>query len=215
MNVPAMQRLLGELRSQGITDENVLAAVGAIDRERFVLPTFVERAWENTALPIAFGQTISQPLVVAAMTEALKVGPRMKVLDVGTGSGYQAAVLSRLARRVYSIERYKPLSKEAERLLIDLRIHNVVFDVGDGSKGWPHQAPFDRIIVTAAAEERPQALIDQLAIDGILIVPVGRDPTTQVVERIVKTEQGLQRDTLMPVRFVPLVSGPLPVLGQG
>ncbi len=215
MNVPAMQRLLGELRSQGITDENVLAAVGAIDRERFVLPTFVERAWENTALPIAFGQTISQPLVVAAMTEALRVGPRMKVLEVGTGSGYQAAVLSRLARRVYSIERYKPLSKEAERLLIDLRIHNVVFDIGDGSKGWPHQAPFDRIIVTAAAEERPQALIDQLAIDGILIVPVGRDPTTQVVERIVKTEQGLQRDTLMPVRFVPLVSGPLPVLGQG
>ncbi len=215
MNVPAMQRLLGELRSQGITDENVLAAIGAIDRERFVLPTFVERAWENTALPIAFGQTISQPLVVAAMTEALRVGPRMKVLEVGTGSGYQAAVLSRLARRVYSIERYKPLSKEAERLLIDLRIHNVVFDVGDGSKGWPHQAPFDRIIVTAAAEERPQALIDQLAIDGILIVPVGRDPTTQVVERIVKTEQGLQRDTLMPVRFVPLVSGPLPVLGQG
>lgn len=215
MNVPAMQRLLGELRSQGIVDENVLAAVGAIDRERFVLPTFVERAWENTALPIAFGQTISQPLVVAAMTEALRVGPRMKVLEVGTGSGYQAAVLSKLARRVYSIERYKPLSKEAERLLIDLRIHNVVFDVGDGSKGWPHQAPFDRIIVTAAAEERPQALIDQLAIDGILIVPVGRDPTTQVVERIVKTEQGLQRDTLMPVRFVPLVSGPLPVLGQG
>lgn len=215
MNVPAMQRLLVELRSQGIVDENVLAAVGAIDRERFVLPTFVERAWENTALPIAFGQTISQPLVVAAMTEALRVGPRMKVLEVGTGSGYQAAVLSKLARRVYSIERYKPLSKEAERLLIDLRIHNVVFDVGDGSKGWPHQAPFDRIIVTAAAEERPQALIDQLAIDGILIVPVGRDPTTQVVERIVKTEQGLQRDTLMPVRFVPLVSGPLPVLGQG
>ena len=210
-----MQRLIAELRNSGIVDENVLAAIAAVDRERFVSTPFVERAWENTALPIAFGQTISQPLVVAAMTEALRVGPRMKVLEVGTGSGYQAAVLSRLARRVYSIERYKPLSKEAERLLIDLRIHNVVFDIGDGSKGWPQQAPFDRIIVTAAAEERPQALIDQLARDGILIVPVGRDPTTQVVERIVKTEQGLQRDTLMPVRFVPLVSGPLPVLGQG
>ena len=215
MNVLAMQRLLGELRSQGIADENVLAAVGSVDRERFVSGTFADRAWENTALPIAFGQTISQPLVVATMTEALRVGPRMKVLEVGTGSGYQAAVLSKLARRVYSIERYKPLSKEAERLLIDLRIHNVVFDIGDGSKGWPHQAPFDRIIVTAAAEERPQALIDQLAMDGILIVPVGRDPTSQVIERIVKTEQGLQRDTLMPVRFVPLVSGPLPILGQG
>ena len=215
MNVPAMQRLIAELRQSGITDERVLGAIAAVDRERFVSPTFAERAWENTALPIAFGQTISQPLVVAAMTEALAVGPRMKVLEVGTGSGYQAAVLAKLARRVYSIERYKPLSRQAERLLIDLRIHNVVCDVGDGSRGWPAQAPFDRIIVTAAAEERPQALIDQLAVGGILIVPVGRDPTAQVVERIVKTDHGLQRDTLMPVRFVPLVAGALPVLGQG
>ncbi|MFZ5783368.1 MAG: protein-L-isoaspartate(D-aspartate) O-methyltransferase [Pseudomonadota bacterium] len=208
-----MQRLLAELRQSGISDERVLAAIGAIDRERFVSPTFAERAWENTALPISFGQTISQPLVVAAMTEALKVGPRMKVLEIGTGSGYQAAVLAKLARRIYTVERYKPLSREAERLLLDLRIHNVVFDVGDGSRGWPGQAPFDRIIVTAAAEERPQALIDQLAVGGILIVPVGRDPTAQVVERIVKSERGLQRDTLMPVRFVPLVSGALPELG--
>ncbi|KAF0097746.1 MAG: pcm [Rhodospirillaceae bacterium] len=215
MNVPAMQRLIAELRNSGITDENVLAAIASVDRERFVTQTFAERAWENTALPIAFGQTISQPLVVAAMTEALRVGPRMKVLEIGTGSGYQAAVLARLARRVYSVERFKPLSKAAERLLLDLGIYNVVVDINDGSKGWPGQAPFDRIIVTAAAEERPQALIDQLAVGGILIVPVGRDPTSQVVERIVKTESGLQRDTLMPVRFVPLVAGPLPVLGQG
>jgi protein-L-isoaspartate(D-aspartate) O-methyltransferase len=215
MNLPAMQRLLAELRQSGITDENVLGAIGSVDRERFVSPPFAERAWENTALPIAFGQTISQPLVVAAMTEALRVGPRMKVLEIGTGSGYQAAVLAKLARRVYSIERFKPLSKEAERRLIDLGIYTVVCDVGDGSKGWPGQAPFDRIIVPAAAAARPQALIDQLALGGILIVPVGRDPTAQVVERIVKSETGLQRDTLMPVRFVPLVSGPLPVLGQG
>ncbi len=215
MNVPAMQRLIAELRNSGITDENVLAAIASVDRERFVTQTFAERAWENTALPIAFGQTISQPLVVAAMTEALRVGPRMKVLEIGTGSGYQAAVLARLARRVYSVERFKPLSKAAERLLLDLGIYNVVVDINDGSKGWPGQAPFDRIIVTAAAEERPQALIDQLAVGGILIVPVGRDPTSQVVERIVKNESGLQRDTLMPVRFVPLVAGPLPVLGQG
>lgn len=215
MNVPAMQRLIAELRNSGIADEGVLAAIASVDRERFVTQTFAERAWENTALPIAFGQTISQPLVVAAMTEALRVGPRMKVLEIGTGSGYQAAVLARLARRVYSVERFKPLSKAAERLLLDLGIYNVVVDINDGSKGWPGQAPFDRIIVTAAAEERPQALIDQLAVGGILIVPVGRDPTSQVVERIVKTESGLQRDTLMPVRFVPLVSGPLPVLGQG
>ena len=215
MNVPAMQRLVAELRSSGIADERVLAAIAAVDRERFVSGTFTERAWDNTALPIAFGQTISQPLVVASMTEALKVGSRMKVLEIGTGSGYQAAILAKLARRVYTVERYKPLSKEAERLLLELRIHNVVFDVGDGSKGWAGQAPFDRIIVTAAAEERPQALIDQLALGGVLIVPVGRDPTAQVVERIVKTENGLQRDTLMPVRFVPLVTGALPVLGQG
>jgi protein-L-isoaspartate(D-aspartate) O-methyltransferase len=215
MNVAAMQRLIAELRNGGIADERVLAAVGAVDRERFVSSTFAERAWDNTALPIAFGQTISQPAVVASMTEALRVGSRMKVLEIGTGSGYQAAILAKLARRVYTVERYKPLSRQAERLLIELRIHNVVFDVGDGSKGWPGQAPFDRIIVTAAAEERPQALIDQLALGGVLIVPVGRDPTAQVVERIVKTEHGLQRDTLMPVRFVPLVAGALPVLGEG
>jgi protein-L-isoaspartate(D-aspartate) O-methyltransferase len=215
MNVPAMQRLIAELRQSGITDEKVLAAIASVDRERFVTAAFAERAWDNTALPISFGQTISQPLVVAAMTESLRVGPRMKVLEIGTGSGYQAAILGKLARRVYSIERFKPLSKEAERLLISLGIYNVVCDVNDGSKGWPAQAPFDRIIVTAAAEERPQALIDQLALGGILVVPVGRDPTSQVVERIVKTENGLQRDTLMPVRFVPLVAGALPVLGQG
>lgn len=215
LNVTAMQRLIAELRQSGISDEKVLAAIGSVDRERFVSPTFAERAWENTALPIAFGQTISQPLVVAAMTEALKVGPRMKVLEIGTGSGYQAAVLARLARRVYTIERYKPLSKEAERRLLELGIFNVVFEVGDGSKGWPAQAPFDRIIVTAAAEERPQALIDQLSLGGILVVPVGRDPTAQVLERIVKSESGLKRDTLMPVRFVPLVAGALPTLGEG
>ena len=215
MNVPALQRLIAELRGLGISDEKVLGAIAAVDRERFVSPTFAERAWDNTALPIAFGQTISQPLVAAAMTQALELKSRHKVLEIGTGSGYQTAVLSRLARRVYTIERYKPLSKEAERLLIELGIYNVVFDVGDGSKGWPGQAPFDRIIVTAAADERPQALIDQLAVGGILIVPVGRDPTAQVVERIVKSESGLKRDTLMPVRFVPLVTGALPVLGQG
>src|SRR6516225_3207392 len=141
MNVAAMQRLIGELRQEGIADENVLAAIASVDRERFVAGPFAQRAWDNTALPIAFGQTISQPLVVAAMTEALRVGPRMKVLEIGTGSGYQAAVLAKLARRVYTVERYKPLSKEAEKRLIELGIHNVVFDVGDGSKGWPGQAP--------------------------------------------------------------------------
>ena len=203
------------LRKQGIRDLRVLDAIERTPREAFVEQPFLEDAWSDQSLPIACGQTISQPFVVAIMTQTLKVGDRMKVLEIGTGSGYQAAVLAKLARRVYSIERYKPLSKEAERLLINLGIYNVVCDIGDGSKGWPGQAPFDRIIVTAAAEERPQALIDQLAVGGILIVPVGRDPTSQVVERIVKSESGLKRDTLMPVRFVPLVTGALPVLGQG
>ena len=207
MNIPAMQRLLAELRQSGVSDEKVLAAVGAVDRERFVSPTFAERAWDNTALPIAFGQTISQPLVVAAMTEALKVGPRMKVLEIGTGSGYQAAVLAKLARRVYSVERYKPLSKEAEKRLIELGIHNVVFDVGDGSKGWPGQAPFDRIIVTAAMVEIPPNLTDRLETDGILIAPVGPHHGVQTLIRVVKTKTGLEQKELVDVRFVPALPG--------
>lgn len=216
MSSPARKiRLLMKLRENGIADARVLAAIEKIPREAFLPDMFHDRAYEDMALPIGHGQTISQPLVVAHMTQLLEISNKDKVLEIGTGSGYQAAVLARLARRVYSVERFKPLSKAAERLLLDLGIYNVVVDINDGSKGWPGQAPFDRIIVTAAAEERPQALIDQLAVGGILIVPVGRDPTSQVVERIVKTESGLQRDTLMPVRFVPLVAGPLPVLGQG
>jgi protein-L-isoaspartate(D-aspartate) O-methyltransferase len=204
------QRLIADLRRGGITDERVLAVMTSMPREAFVSQTFVERAYDNMALPIGFGQTISQPLVVAAMTQALEVGERMKVLEIGTGSGYQAAILGRLARRVFTIERYKTLAKEAERRLLDLRVHNVVFHVGDGTRGWPPQAPYDRIIVTAAAGDVPQALIDQLAVGGIMLVPVGADPVNQSVERIVKTEQGITREKLMPVRFVPLVAGALP-----
>lgn len=212
MSGAVLQRLLQGLRAAGVTDERTLAAMAAIPRESFVPPTFAERALENTALPIGFGQTISQPLVVAAMTQALAVGERMKVLEIGTGSGYQAAILAKLCRRLYTIERWRPLAKEAERRLLDLRIHNVVFHVGDGTKGWPPQAPFDRIIVTAAAEEVPQALVDQLAVGGVLLVPVGRDPVNQTIERIVKTADGVERERLMPVRFVPLVAGALPVI---
>jgi protein-L-isoaspartate(D-aspartate) O-methyltransferase len=206
----AKQRLIADLRRGGITDERVLAAMTSIPREAFVSRAFVERAYDNMALPIGFGQTISQPLVVAAMTQSLDVGERMKVLEIGTGSGYQAAILGRLARRVFTIERFKMLSKEAERRLLDLRVHNVVFHVGDGTKGWAPQAPYDRIIVTAAAGEMPQALVDQLAVGGIMLVPVGPDPVNQIVERIVKTEQGITREDVMPVRFVPLVAGALP-----
>ena len=206
----ARQRLIADLRRGGITDERVLAVMTSMPREPFVSHTFVERAYDNMALPIGFGQTISQPLVVAAMTQALDVGARMKVLEIGTGSGYQAAILARLARRVFTIERYKMLAKEAERRLLDLRVHNVVFHVGDGTRGWPPQAPYDRIIVTAAAGDVPQALIDQLAVGGVMLVPVGADPVNQTVERIVKTEDGITREKLMPVRFVPLVAGALP-----
>jgi protein-L-isoaspartate(D-aspartate) O-methyltransferase len=206
----AKQRLITDLQRGGITDERVLAVMASIPRESFVSRTFVERAYDNMALPIGFGQTISQPLVVAAMTQALDVGARMKVLEIGTGSGYQAAILARLARRVFTIERYKMLSRDAERRLLDLRVHNVVFHVGDGTKGWPPQAPYDRIIVTAAAGEVPMTLIDQLAVGGVMLVPVGPDPVNQTVERIVKTEQGIAREALMPVRFVPLVAGALP-----
>ncbi len=206
----AKQRLIADLRRGGISDERVLAVMASMPREAFVSRTFVERAYDNMALPIGFGQTISQPLVVAAMTEALQLGERMKVLEIGTGSGYQCAILARLARRVFTIERYKTLSKEAERRLLDLRVHNVIFHVGDGTKGWPPQAPYDRIIVTAAAGEVPEALIEQLAIGGIMLVPVGTDPVNQTVERIVRTDQGIAREKLMPVRFVPLVAGALP-----
>ncbi|MBX3503377.1 MAG: protein-L-isoaspartate(D-aspartate) O-methyltransferase [Alphaproteobacteria bacterium] len=210
MTTVAKQRLIAELRRGGIDDERVLAVMTAIPREVFVSATFVERAYDNMALPIGFGQTISQPLVVAAMTQALDVGPRMKVLEIGTGSGYQAAILARLCRRLYTIERYKVLAKDAEKRLLDLRIHNVVFHVGDGTRGWPPQAPFDRILVTAAAGEMPMALIDQLAVGGIMLVPVGADPVNQTVERVVRTEDGFTREPIMPVRFVPLVGGALP-----
>jgi protein-L-isoaspartate(D-aspartate) O-methyltransferase len=210
MTTVAKQRLIAELRRGGIDDERVLAVMTAIPREVFVSSTFVERAYDNMALPIGFGQTISQPLVVAAMTQALDVGPRMKVLEIGTGSGYQAAILAKLCRRLYTIERYKVLAKDAEKRLLDLRIHNVVYHVGDGTKGWPPQAPFDRIIVTAAAGDMPTALIGQLAVGGVMLVPVGDDPVNQTVERVVRTEDGYTREPIMPVRFVPLVGGALP-----
>ena len=155
---PEHRQLLMELRSHGVTDTGVLSAVERVPREIFVPDSFKEHAYENTALPIGMGQTISQPSVVAFMTQALELTDRMKVLEVGTGSGYQAAILSKLARRVYTIERHKGLLREAERRFGELKLRNVVTKLGDGSKGWPEQAPFDRILVTAAATEIPPAL---------------------------------------------------------
>lgn len=195
------------LRRAGVTDTHTLKAMEAIPREVFVGNTFSGRAFEDTALPIDCGQTISSPSVVALMTQALDVKPRAKVLEIGTGSGYQAAVLSCLARRVYSVERHKPLAKTAKRTLSALNITNVTVLTADGTKGLPGQAPFDRIIVTAAAEDIPPVLLDQLAPDGVLVMPVGAHEQTQTLIKVIKSEQGLDYKEFNTVRFVPLLEG--------
>ncbi len=195
------------LRRSGVTDAAVLGAIERIPRERFIPATFQDRAWEDSALPIGHGQTISQPLVVAAMTAALKLDDRRKVLEIGTGSGYQTAVLAQLARRVYTIETIKPLQDQAAALLESLRIHNVTMRHGDGALGWPEQAPFDRIIVTAASGgEAPRRLVAQLAEGGIMVCPVRRAADDQMMVRIRRENGEIQSDDLWPVRFVPLVS---------
>ncbi|HVO02456.1 MAG TPA: protein-L-isoaspartate(D-aspartate) O-methyltransferase [Candidatus Cybelea sp.] len=204
-------RLIMGLRRAGITDTAVLAALERIPREAFVLPHFHDQAYEDQALPIAQGQTISQPQIVAMMTEALQVKKAHKVLEIGTGSGYQTAVLARLARRVYTVERFKSLLDEAEGRFKQLRIHNVTSKCADGSKGWKEQAPFDRIIVTAAAADLPQTLIEQLGVDGVMVLPIGAERGDQVLERITRQADGsLKREVLADVRFVPLVAGALP-----
>ena len=196
-----------ELRRQGITDARVLGAIERVPREAFVPETFRDQAYENTALPIGRDQTISQPAVVAFMTQELNIGDRMRVLEIGTGSGYQAAVLAKLCRRVYSIERHRELLADAEAKFRELRINNITTRHGDGTKGWPEQAPFDRIIVTAAAtRDIPQSLLDQLAPDGIMIAPMGDNARDQHLFRFMFGEDGiLNREKLWPVRFVPLI----------
>jgi len=200
-------RLIMELRSAGILDTDVLSALERVPRERFVPNLFKDQAYENTALPIAHGQTISQPTVVGYMTEQLEIGKRMKVLEIGTGSGYQAAVLSRLCRRVYTIERNRDLLGQADKLFRELRLNNITALCADGGGGWPEQAPFERILVTAAALDVPPALLDQLATDGIMILPVGDAPDNQQLLKCRKTEDGIDYETLWPVRFVPLLGG--------
>ncbi|WP_417626910.1 protein-L-isoaspartate(D-aspartate) O-methyltransferase [Pararhodobacter aggregans] len=202
-----VMRLILTLRSRGVTDPAILRAFETIDRGLFVTGIFADRAYEDTPLPIGCGQTISQPSVVALMTEALEVTPRDKVLEVGTGSGYQAAILSRLARRVYTVERHRPLIAEARALFARLDLHNITAIATDGSFGLPDQAPFDRIIVTAAAEDPPGPLLAQLRPGGIMVVPVGQTDTVQSLIKVRKTEQGYEYDELRPVRFVPLLEG--------
>lgn len=207
-------RLLMALRRNGVTDTRVLAAIERIPRERFVPDPFQDQAWEDTALPIDLGQTISQPLIVALMTQALELGERQTVLEIGTGSGYQAAVLSRLCRRVYTVERLRPLLTEAEARFQALRLNNITTRHGDGTKGWPEQAPFERILVTAAGgPDAPKDLTDQLAVGGVMVIPLGGDYRGQRVVRIRRTETGLTREDLWPVRFVPLLSDPPPPPG--
>jgi protein-L-isoaspartate(D-aspartate) O-methyltransferase len=195
------------LRRRGISDQGVLRAMDEVPREHFVAPDHLESAYGDHALPIACGQTISQPYVVAYMTEQLAVKPEHRVLEIGTGSGYQAAVLSRLVRDVVSVERYRTLAEAARSRLTTLGFNNVEVIVGDGLLGAPEHAPFDRIIVTAAAEEIPQALVEQLGHGGIMLLPLGPQAGTQEIVKLTKTDEGLVREQLIGVRFVPLLPG--------
>ena len=199
--------LIMQLRRRGIRTTRVLRAIELVPRDLFVDPAFAEHAYQDIALPIECGQTISQPYVVAYMTEKLEVEDRHKVLEIGTGSGYQAAVLSHLCRRLYTIERWRELQKAAERRFIKLGLTNITSIIGDGWLGWPPQAPFDRIIVTAAAADPPRPLLDQLAVGGRMIIPLGESRDSQSLVQIDKTEAGIEETALLPVRFVPLVHG--------
>jgi protein-L-isoaspartate(D-aspartate) O-methyltransferase len=195
------------LRSKGVTDARVLSAMEAIDRGPFITGLFAQRAYEDMPLPIACGQTISQPSVVGLMTQALEVSPRDKVLEVGTGSGYQAAILSKLARRVYTIDRHRRLVREARGIFEQLDLGNITAITADGSHGLSEQAPFDRIIVTAAAEDPPGPLLAQLKEGGIMVLPVGQSDAVQHLIRVRKTADGPEYDELRAVRFVPLLEG--------
>ncbi|HEV2161694.1 MAG TPA: protein-L-isoaspartate(D-aspartate) O-methyltransferase [Stellaceae bacterium] len=200
-------RLILELRGEGIADQRVLNAIERTPRELFVPATFREQAYENIALPIGHGQTISQPYVVALMTQALELNDRHKVLEVGTGSGYQAAVLARLCRRVLTIERHRALLKEAEARFAKLRLHNVTTRFGDGTKGWPEHETFDRIMVTAAAAALPTNLLESLAESGVLVAPVGRERREQRLMRVRRIDGQCVTEDLGAVLFVPLVAG--------
>ena len=199
-------RLIMTLRGMGVVEADVLSAMERVPRELFVPTALSQHAYENASLPIALEQTISQPYIVARMTAALELTGRERVLEIGTGSGYQAAILSFLCRRVYSIERLRPLLVEAENRFRKLRITNVTSKFGDGAKGWPEGAPFDRVILTCAPPEIPATLLNQLKTGGIMVAPEGRDREQSLVV-IRRTDEGFERRELLPVRFVPLVEG--------
>jgi protein-L-isoaspartate(D-aspartate) O-methyltransferase len=195
------------LRKRGIGDAAVLRAMDEIPRENFVETELRPAAYADQALPIACGQTISQPYVVAYMTEQLRLRPIHRVLEIGTGSGYQTAVLARVAREVISVERYRTLADRARQRIAALGISNAEIIVGDGLQGASDRAPFDRILVTAAAEDIPQALVEQLADDGEMLLPLGPHSGPQHIMRVTKSEEGIKREQLIAVRFVPLLPG--------
>mgnify|MGYP006187427653 CR=1 FL=1 len=203
---PKKAQLIMTLRGMGILDSAALAALEQVPRELFVPQALRAHSYENASLPIACDQTISQPYIVARMTEALQLQGRELVLEIGCGSGYQAAVLAHLCRRVYSIERLKPLLVDAENRLRDLRISNISFRLGDGAKGWPEVAPFDRIILTCGCDKIPEILLQQLKIGGIMVAPEGNGKAQQLVV-VTRHESTVVRKALMPVTFVPLIEG--------
>jgi protein-L-isoaspartate(D-aspartate) O-methyltransferase len=205
-SVERMEFLL-TMRRRGIIDQAVLRALDEVPREHFVDAHMTDAAYADQALPIACGQTISQPYVVAYMTEQLAVRPEHRVLEIGTGSGYQAAVLPRLAREVVSIERYRTLADTARARLKTLGFDNVEILLGDGLSGAPTRAPFERIMVTAAAEDIPPKLVDQLADGGIMVLPLGPHSGAQMLVKLTKTRRELKSEELIPVRFVPLLPG--------
>jgi protein-L-isoaspartate(D-aspartate) O-methyltransferase len=203
-------QFLYALRSKGVTDTSVLTAMEKVDRADYVKGTFADRAYEDMPLPIACGQTISQPSVVGLMTQALQVSARDKVLEIGTGSGYQAAILSKLARRIYTVDRYRRLVHAARAVFEANDITNITTFTADGSHGFAEQAPFDRILLTAAAEDPPGPLLAQLRVGGIMVLPVGQSDAVQSLIRVTRREHGYDYDELRAVRFVPLLEG----LGQ-
>lgn len=193
-----------QLAARGIRDQRVLAAFLAVPRERFLAPELASRAYEDTALPISAGQTISQPYMVATMTEALALRGDERVLEIGTGSGYQAALLSRLARRVYTVERHRELSERAQLVCHELGYANLAFRLLDGGQGWPEEAPFDAILVTAGARRVPSDLLAQLGLCGRMVVPVGPDEM-QTLLLLCKGPEGIQETPITPCRFVPYI----------
>ncbi|PTS91447.1 MULTISPECIES: protein-L-isoaspartate(D-aspartate) O-methyltransferase [unclassified Caulobacter] len=202
-----LPRLMQALRDQGITDLQVLAAIETTPRDLFTPDLFKDRSWEDSALPIACGQTISQPYIVSLMTQALTIEPRSRVLEIGTGSGYQTTILSKVSRLVYTIERYRTLMKEAEARFATLGLTNVITKFGDGGEGWAEQAPFDRIMVTAAAEDDPKRLLTQLKPNGVLVAPVGKGPVQSLRRYAGDGKGGFKVEALCDVRFVPLLDG--------